>query len=96
MELLKELLALNESTSKAQWSNVSKESSMNEAKNHLGDTEYKNFDSWKRAAKKKDSTVWFEGDKDIAQAMVGTKPFKKGETKSIGEWDGEVGSIYIN
>jgi hypothetical protein len=67
-----------------------------EAKNHLGETEYTTFDSWKRAAKKKDAAVWFDGDKDIAQAMVGPKPYKKGETKSIGEWDGAVGSIYLD
>lgn len=67
---------------------------VNEGKNHLGDTEYNTWSGWRAAAKKKNPEVWFEGDKDIAQAMVGPKPYKHGETKAIGEWDGEKGSIY--
>jgi hypothetical protein len=65
-----------------------------EALNHLGEKEYQTYDSWKRAAKQKNANVWFDGDKDIGQAMIGPKPYKRGETKSIGEWDGEKGSIY--
>lgn len=66
-----------------------------ESKNHIGESEYQTYAGWKRACKKQDSTVWFDGDEDIAQAMVGPKPFKRGETKSIGEWDGDVGSVYL-
>lgn len=65
-----------------------------EAKNDMGETEYATYSGWKAAAKKADASVWFDGDKDIGQAMVGAKPFKKGETKSIGEWDGEKGCIF--
>lgn len=67
---------------------------VSEAKNDMGETEYATYSGWKAAAKKADASVWFDGDKDIGQAMVGTKPFKKGETKSIGEWDGEKGCIF--
>ena len=65
-----------------------------EAKNHLGETTYSSYASWKQACKKKNPNVWFEGDKDIAQAMVGPQPYKRGETKAIGEWDGNEGSVY--
>lgn len=67
---------------------------MTEGKNHLGDAEYNTWSGWRAAAKKKDPAVWFEGDKDIAQAMVGPKPYKDGKTIAIGEWDGEKGSIF--
>jgi len=56
--------------------------------------EYENFKAWKTACKKVDPKVWFEGDSDIASAMVGAKPFKKGKTYGIGEWDGETGIVY--
>jgi len=65
-----------------------------EGLNHMGDKEYKTYDSWKAACKKCCDTCWVDGNKDIAQAMVGPKPFKHGETKAIGEWDGEKGSIF--
>jgi hypothetical protein len=70
------------------------EHGLTEAKNHLGETEYTSYNSWKRGCKKEDSTVWFDGDEDICSAMVGPKPYKRGETKSVGEWDGEVGVVY--
>lgn len=56
--------------------------------------EYSSFKSWKAAVKKKNPDAWIEGDEDIAQAMVGPKPYKKGETKSIGEWDGAKGELF--
>lgn len=65
-----------------------------EGKNHMGETEYNSYASWKAAAKKVNPEFWIDGDKDIAQAMVGEKPFKAGKTKSIGEWDGAVGCIF--
>jgi hypothetical protein len=65
-----------------------------EAKNYLGETEYTTWKSWKAAVKKANPAAWIEGDEDIAQAMVGPKPYKRGETKSIGEWGGDVGSIF--
>ena len=64
------------------------------SKNHMGETEYNSYSSWKRAAKQANSSVWFDGDADIGQAMVGTKPYKKGETTAIGEWDGVIGVMY--
>jgi len=56
--------------------------------------EYNSFKSWKAAIKKKHADAWIEGDEDIAQAMVGPKPYKQGETKSVGEWDGAKGELY--
>jgi hypothetical protein len=63
-------------------------------KNHMGERTFQTFTGWKKACKQVNSEVWFDGDADIAQAMVGPKPYKRGETKSIGEWDGAEGSIY--
>jgi len=68
--------------------------SVTEAKNHLGEPEQTTFAGWKRACKQLDPKVWFEGDKDICEAFVGPNPYKRGETKSIGQWDGDKGSIY--
>ena len=62
-----------------------------EAKDAHGEAEYQTFAAWKRAAKQKHEGVWFDGDEDIANAMVGDKPFKRGKTRSVGEWDGSVG-----
>lgn len=56
--------------------------------------EYNSFKSWKAAIKKKHPDAWFDGDADIASAMVGPKPFKRGETKSVGEWDGDKGELF--
>ena len=67
-----------------------------EAKNHLDETEYSSWASWRAAIKKHFPDFWIDGDKEIANAMVGPKPFKKGETKSVGEWDGEKGVIYAH
>lgn len=67
---------------------------LNEIRNEFGEVEYTTFSGWKAAAKKANKDVWFDGDKDIAQAMVGTKPFKSGETRAIGDWDGEKGVIF--
>jgi hypothetical protein len=65
------------------------EESLNEAKG-----EFSTFKAWKAAAKKKQPECWIEGDEDIAQAMIGPKPYKKGETKSFGEWDGSKGEFW--
>lgn len=71
---------------------------VNEAKNYLGNKEYNTWAGW-RAAVKKAATdadlgaVWFDGDKDISQALVGANPYKRGESFSIGEWDGEKGDV---
>lgn len=70
------------------------EESTNEGLNHMGEKEQTTYAGWKRACKQKHSECWFEGDADIAQAFVGPKPYKKGETKAVGEWDGAVGSVF--
>lgn len=67
---------------------------LTESKNHLGETEYSSYASWKVALKKRFPDYWIDGDKEIANAMVGPQPYKRGETKSVGEWDGETGVIY--
>ena len=67
-----------------------------ETKNHMGETEYSSWSSWRAAVKKHFPDFWIDGDKEIANAMIGPKPFKKGETKSVGEWDGEKGVIYAH
>lgn len=67
-----------------------------EAKNHLGETVYSTFAGWKAACKKQDPTVWFDGDADICNAFVGAKPYKRGETRAIGEWDGAEGSLFVS
>lgn len=63
------------------------------ARNHLGEKQYQTFAGWKRAAKAAGAT-WFDGDKDIAQAMTGPRPYAEGQTRSVGEWDGAVGIIF--
>lgn len=70
------------------------DSSMEESLNHMGEHEFQSFGSWRAACKARNPNVWFDGDRDIANAMVGPKPFIQGETISMGEWDGEVGVIY--
>ena len=61
--------------------------SLSEVKNHMDETEYTTWDSWRKACRKAYSEVTFEGDKDIAQAM-----YKEG--RAVGEWDGSVGIVY--
>jgi thiol-disulfide isomerase/thioredoxin len=65
-----------------------------EGKNHLGETTYSSWGAWCAACKKIAPNVWYDGDKDIANAMVGPKPYVRNKTKSIGEWDGETGTVY--
>jgi hypothetical protein len=55
---------------------------------------YSSYASWKAAIKKKHPDAWIDGDKEIANAMVGPKPYKRGETKSVGEWDGDKGELF--
>lgn len=80
------------------WLDVSEYSfdeSVDEAVNHLGDKEYTSFNSWKSACKKA-GAEWIDGDRDIANAMKGPRPYVRGQTHQVGEWDGEVGSVYSN
>lgn len=69
-------------------------SKVTESKNETGDSEYTSYTSWKRACKKKFPDVWFDGDEDISNAMVGPNPYVRGKTKGVGEWDGASGIIY--
>lgn len=62
--------------------------------NHMGERTFQTYAGWKKACKKINSEVWFDGDEDIANAMVGPKPYVRGKTRSIGEWDGSEGSVY--
>jgi len=66
-----------------------------EATNHMGERTQQTFAGWKRACKQASPDVWFDGDADICNAMVGPNPYVRGETKSIGDWDGAQGSIYV-
>lgn len=65
-----------------------------EAKNHMGEAEQTTYAGWKRAVKAAFPDAWFEGDKEIGNAFIGAKPFAKGKTVGVGEWDGEKGSVY--
>jgi hypothetical protein len=67
---------------------------LTEAKNHMGEKTYASWDSWKKAIRKAYPEVWFDGDKDIANAMIGAKPYKQGSTHQVGEWDGNEGCIH--
>lgn len=67
-----------------------------ETTNHMNGREFQSFTGWKAACKKINPQVWFEGDKDIAQAFVGPNPYVKDQTKGIGEWDGVKGVVYNN
>lgn len=69
------------------------ESEVDEATNHMGEREYSSFAGW-RSACKKAGAEWFDGDRDIAQAMKGPRPYVRGETISVGDWDGDVGVVY--
>lgn len=66
------------------------------SRNHMGENEIHSFSKWKAACRRVNASVWFDGDSDISQALIGPKPYVRGETKSIGEWDGETGSVYGN
>jgi len=62
-----------------------------EAKDEDGNQKYTTYAAWKRALKKAYPESWIDGDADIANGMLGPKPFKRGETKGVGEWDGSEG-----
>jgi hypothetical protein len=62
--------------------------------NHMNERTFETYAGWKKACKKMNPDVWFDGDEDIANAMVGPKPYVRGKTRSIGEWDGAEGSVY--
>lgn len=68
--------------------------SLKEAKNHMGETMYTTFNSWKTAVRKYHPTAWFDGDQDISNAFIGTKPYKRKETIGVGEWDGAEGVVF--
>lgn len=65
-------------------------------KNHLGETIYSSFSGWKRMIKKRvyaligNFSVKFDGDIDICE---GGYVNSFGIYKSLGQWDGETGSI---
>ncbi|KAI9549434.1 hypothetical protein GHT06_001834 [Daphnia sinensis] len=56
-------------------------------KNHMGETEYSSYSTWKMACRKAGANS-FDGDRDICQALK--------DGKGVGEWDGIVGSVYDN
>lgn len=62
------------------------ESETGDALNHLGEREYQTYAAWRSAARAAGATR-FEGDADIANAF-------NAAGKSVGEWGGDVGSIY--
>jgi hypothetical protein len=53
------------------------------ARNHLGERTFETYEGWRKACKKVNPSVRFEGDRDICQALPG-----------VGEWDGVSGCIY--
>ena len=63
-------------------------------RNHMDERTFQTYAGWKKACKKINPNVWFDGDEDIANAMVGPEPYVRGKTKSIGEWDGAEGSVF--
>lgn len=66
-----------------------------EGKNHMDENTYQSVAAWKRALKKKHGdAVWYQKDEDTIDAFTGTKPFKKGETKQVGDWDDTTGTVY--
>lgn len=67
---------------------------MHEGINHMGETTLASYSKWRAACKKVNPEVWFDGDQDICNAMVGPKPYVRGKTRGIGEWDGVEGVVY--
>jgi hypothetical protein len=67
---------------------------LKEAKNHMGETVYTTYSSWKTAVRKYQPGAWFDGDQDICNAFIGTKPYKRKETIGVGEWDGSEGVVF--
>ncbi len=65
-------------------------------KNANGEVEYRNFSAWKSKCKQTRPEVWFDGDKDICNAFIGDKPYRKGKTLGVGDWDGEKGSLFMD
>lgn len=67
----------------------------NEAKNHMEENTYQSVASWKRALKAKHGDkVWYQPHEGTNDAFIGPKPFKKGETKQVGDWDDTTGTVY--
>jgi hypothetical protein len=67
---------------------------LTESKNHLGERTFETFSGWKAACKKVNKAAWFDGDEDICNAFVGPRPYKRGESLAVGEWDGAIGCIF--
>lgn len=65
-----------------------------EAKNEFGEVIYTTFAGWRTAVKKNHADAWIDGDKDIASAFVGAKPYKHKESRAVGEWDGASGTVF--
>lgn len=56
--------------------------------NHLGEKEYRDFSSWKRACKQVSPNCKFKGDRDICGC-------ESSDGKYVGEWDGAIGSVIV-
>ena len=69
-------------------------SMVSEEMNQHGERMQYTYAGWKRAVKAKHPDAWFDGDKEICNAMVGPNPYVRYKTKGVGEWDGEKGSVY--
>ena len=68
--------------------------SIAEAKDEHGNTIFTSFGAWRSAVKTAFPDMWLDGDRDIANAMIGPRPYARGKTISVGEWDGSTG--YVN
>ena len=71
-------------------------------KNHLGETEYQTYAGWRAAVKKEVArrndvalTIRWDGDKDICFAFAEDQR-SGGKTIPVGEWTGDVGTIYAH
>lgn len=62
------------------------EGDLDEAKNHMGETEYNTYFGWKVASRKAGAKS-FTGDRDIDQGLDASG-------KGVSEWDGVSGSVY--
>jgi hypothetical protein len=73
---------------------VTKVSTVSEGTNSNNERTIANFSKWKASCRSKHAGVWFSGDKDICEAMVGPNPYKRGETKGVGHFEeGDGGTV---
>ncbi len=63
-------------------------------KNENGEVEYTSFATWKSKCRQVNPEVWWDGNVDICNAFIGDKPYRRGKTLAIGEWDGEKGVVF--